>query len=152
MKNQRYEAASLVLGKSLWIIGGKSNDGCLKSTEYISQDSKQEDGPDLPIKLYKHVAIKINETVSMITGGSNCGIVYNTKTWFYLHLSGQWIDGPSLLQPREMLSVGSITDSVTQEQFIIITGGYHSSLGLGHLKSTEILDKEGTTWKPGELL
>ena len=43
-----------------------------------------------------------------------------------------------------------ITDSVTQEQFIVVSGGWFEKQQY-FLNSTEILDKEGIAWRPGNL-
>ena len=75
----------------------------------------------------------------------------SAKTWFYLHLSGQWIDGPDLLQAREEHSVGLITDdTASHKTFIVVTGGTGGS-PIRTLDSVEILDIEGTAWILGKL-
>ena len=79
MKNARRYAASIMLEDGrLWILGGgDDNSNILKSTEYISaHDGSQEDGPDFPSPIWKHSAIIINETTSMIIGGS---LLYYTE-------------------------------------------------------------------------
>ena len=143
MKEKRGFAASIELADKLWVLGGQDGSKTLASTEYIHHNGSQEDGPDLPIDLYGHAAIKINETHSMIIGGHGIG-----KTWFYSHLIGQWIDGPNLLKARQYHSVGLITRM--EDTSIVVTGGFNS--GTGELDSVEILDIDGTAWTSGELL
>ena len=110
-------------------------------------DGSYEEGPDLPIDVSGHSAIKINVSTSMLIGGeTNDG--YSRKTWFFSHLTGEWIDGPTLSHSRAYHSLGLLTDSVTNEQFIVVSGGYNFKT----LKSVEILDKEGVAWKTGNLL
>ena len=41
---------------------------------------------------------------------------------------------------------------MTQEIFIVVTGGEDETRIEGSLNSVEILDKEGTTWVSGKLL
>ena len=71
MKEKRLYAASIALTDRLWILGGGDDysGNILRSTEYISHDGRQEDGPDLPIALEDHAAIEINETHFMLLGG-----------------------------------------------------------------------------------
>ena len=148
MKVTRWHAASIALTDKLWVLGG--HDGIttiLSSSEYILHDGSQVNGPELPMALWNHAAININETHSMLISGY--GGNHNTeKTWFYSHLTGQWIRGPDLLQARTTHSVGLITDSVTLETFTVVTGGAN----FNGLNSVEILDKEGTAWISGKLL
>ena len=155
MEKKRSYAASIVLDESLWILGGYNSNREI-TTEYISAyDGTYEAGPDLPIALHMHSAIKINETTSMLIGGSTKD-GYTEKTWFYLHLTGQWIDGPDLLQARGYHTAGFITDSVTQESFIVVVGGYaYPYVSIGDLDSVEFL-KNGhmdhwTHWMSGNL-
>ena len=75
---------------------------------------------------------------------------YSAKTFFYSHQNGQWINGPDLIQARRHHASCLITDSVTQESFIVVTGGHQYNGGA--LDSVEILDKYGTEWTPGKLL
>ena len=146
MKEKRWYAASIVLTNKLWVLGGIGGGSFLSSSEYILLDGSQEDGPDLPTTLAYHAAININETHSMVIGGADGTVLFVAKTWFYLHLTGQWIDGPDLLQERRHHSVGLITDRVTEETLIVVTGGVNSG------NSVEILDQAGTKGISGNLL
>ena len=132
---------------SLYLSPGPGHQDTFDSSEYILHDGSQEDGPDLPIALEKHAAIKINETHSMLIGGYTPWHVLS-KTWFYSDLTGKWKDGPDLLQARYDHSVGFITDPVTQETFIVVTGGNDDHTN--YLDSVEILNKEGTAWISGK--
>ena len=49
-----------------------------------------------------------------------------------------------------MHSAGLITNSITKEQFIVVTGG--GGYNTDYFESTEILEKDGTEWKIGKLL
>ena len=55
---------------------------------------------------------------------------------------GEWSNGPSLLEGRSHHAAGIVTDEVTNENFVVVTGSEH-------LKSTEIL-KDGK-WVQGKL-
>ena len=150
MKDRRAYAASILLTDRLWILGGGYFDSIegrligLISTEYILQDGKQEDGPDLPFAIYDHAAIQINETHFMIVGGLHEQSY--SQTWIYSN--GKWTDGPALLKSRFDHSIGKIRDSVTHMDYIVVSGGRYSSL----VKDTEILAIDGTKWETGKLL
>ena len=153
MKDLRDSAASIALPDRLWILGGGASvtQASLNRTEYILHDGRQEDGPDLPIPLHSHAAIQINESNFMIVGGAlkkSSGVI--DKTWLYSN--GIWIDGPVLTKARYRHSVGKIRDPITQKYYIVVTGGIStvSGGGLEDLKSTEILEIDGTEWNKGE--
>ena len=147
MMMKRGYAASIVEGERIWILGGYGDSNSKTTSEFFSvNDGSSEQGPDLPIGLYGHTATKINSTTSIVIGGYSGG--YSAKTFFYSHQNGQWINGPNLIQARRLHAACLVTDSVTQESFIVVTGGY----GSGYLDSVEILDKYGTVWTSGKLL
>ena len=146
---KRRYAASIVEGERIWILGGYGDSNSKTTSEFFSvNDGSSEQGPDLPIGLYRHTATKINTTTSIVIGGYT-GSYYSAKTFFYSHQIGQWINGPDLIQGRYDHSACFVTDSVTQESFIVVTGGYDGSV---RLDSVEILDKYGTVWTSGKLL
>ena len=55
----------------------------------------------------------------------------------FLH-TDQWITGPNLMQARNSHAAGIVTDEVTDENFVAVTGGSYSSVYV-FLNSTEIL-------------
>ena len=151
---KRAYAASIVEGERIWILGGKGDSNSKTTSEFFSvNDGSSEQGPDLPIGLYGHTATKINSTTSIVIGGYSGG--YSAKTFFYSHQNGQWINGPNLIQARRYHAACLVTDSVTQESFIVVTGGQklnNYSSGWVNLDSVEILNKDGTVWTSGKLL
>ena len=133
----------------IWILGGFGDSDSETTSEFFSvNDGSSEQGPDLPIGLNSHTATKINTTTSIVIGGYYGGT--SAKTFYYSHQNGQWINGPDLIQARRYHSACLVTDSVTQESFIVVTGGYVS--GGVYLDSVEILDKYGTVWRSGKHL
>ena len=56
-------------------------------------------------------------------------------TFYYEHYTNQWMKGPELNVPRYSHAAGLLTDTVTQEVFVAVTGGYFDEA----LVSTEIL-------------
>ena len=142
----RYQATSIVLNdNTLWITGG-SNDGLLASTEYVRMTGTMP-GPDMPMALYDHAMVAINSTYSMVIGGWSNG--YSASTFFYDHNEGEWTTGPSLMQGRDGHAAGIITDEVTDENFVAVTGGSYYSNGFVYLDSTEIL--QDGNWVQGNI-
>ena len=140
----RQFAASIVLNdNTLWVTGGvdyatMGNVWDLASTEYVKMTGTML-GPDLPIALSDHAIVAINSTCSMVIGGDSHSGVYSASTFFYDHNEGEWINGPSLMQARGGHAAGIVTDEVTNEHFVAVTGGFYFSYYIGSLDYTEIL-------------
>ena len=149
MMMKREYAASILEGERIWILGGRGDSNSMTTSEFFSvNDGSSEQGPDLPIGLSDHTATKINTTTSIVIGGAG-----SAKTFFYSHQNGQWINGPDSIQARRYHSACLVTDSVTQESFIVVTGGTGQGSGyLVHLDTVEILDINGSVWTSGKLL
>ena len=67
------------------------------------------------------------------------------KTYFYDHNEGEWINGSSLIEARSVHAAGIITDVVTDEQLVAVTGGWSCHV----LTSTEIL--QDGEWVQGKI-
>ena len=143
MMTKRVYFASVVLepGK-LWILGG-SDGSILSSTEFIFSDGRNEEGPSMPIALWRHAIVKINGTTSLLVGGYT-GSAYSQKSWYY---EGNWNYGPNLKKARSIKSGGIIRDQVTNQIYIVVAGG-----GSNYLNDVEILSVTGTAWETGNLL
>ena len=150
MSGLRCCAASIVINdNTLWVTGGfggslGSDYGA--STEYVSMTGTML-GPDLPIPLDNHAMVAINSTFSMVIGGENHND-YSVSTFFFDHNEAEWINGPSLIQARILQAAGTVTDEVTDEHFIALTGGYNGN-GQWSLDSTEIL--QNGEWVQGKI-
>ena len=148
MKYSRKNTASIDLANKLWVLGGMDVYGSLlNSTEYISHDGEQEDGPDLPITLASLQVIQVNENDFMLFGGIDKLGGYTNKTWVYSNKN--WADGPALMKARFYHSVGKVRDAVMLKDYIVVTGGTD---GAYIFKDTEILEVDGTAWNAGKLL
>ena len=135
----RDNAASIVLNDNiLWVTGGY-NGVKLASTEYVKMTGTML-GPDLPMALEYHAMVAINSTCSMVIGGNSDSAL----TFFYDHNQDEWINGPSLIQGRSKHASGIVTDEVTDEHFVTVTGG-----GFPDLDSTEIL--QDGFWVQGKI-
>jgi hypothetical protein len=143
----RFYAASIVINdNTLWITGGTGDVGeYLKSTEKVTVTGTMP-GPDLPMSLYKHAMVAINSTCSMVIGGGYSS-GSSASTFFYDHNEGEWTSGPSLMHTRYWHAAGVVTDEVTDENVVAVTGGSYS--GVGDLDSTEIM--QDGEWVQGKI-
>ena len=151
MSAGRFGAASIVFNdNTLWVTGGNNgnvpNPQYLASTEYVTMTGTMI-GPDLPMALYKHAMVAINSTFSMVIGGSYSN-GYSASTFFYDRIEEEWINGPSLMQERYFHAAGLVTDEVTDEHFVAVTGGHDWYVG-NTFDSTEIL--QDGEWVQGKI-
>ena len=145
----RENAASIVLNdNTLWVTGGYNGVG-LASTEYVKMTGTIL-GPDLPMALEYHAMVAINSTCSMVIGGGGGSwlLDYFASTFFYDHNEEEWINGPSLMQERYFHAAGIVTDEVTDEHFVAVTGGHDWYVG-NTFDSTEIL--QDGEWVQGKI-
>ena len=150
MSVRRAYAASIVLNdKTLWVTGGGNDDVNpvrLESTEYVEETGTMF-GPDLPMILIHHAMVAINSTFSMVIGGysnnHSFGSTVIASTFFFDHNEDEWINGPSLIQARLSHAAGIVRDEVTEEPFVVVTGGSGS-------RHSEIL--QDGEWSQGRVL
>ena len=93
-------------------------------------------GPSLPIGVYCHAMINLDNEKIIVIGGSNGSNNFN-QTFVYNQNHASWSWGPSLNQARFNHAVGIVTDEATQDKFVFVAGGMKGS-GM-NLNSTEIL-------------
>ena len=151
MAAKRAYAASLVIDETtLWITGGWSSDtvstqAILDTSELITLEGN-ELGPQLPIHVDLHALVAIDNTLSMLIGGETTGSVIIPTTHYFDHQGHNWIQGPDLMQAREDHAAGTVTDQVTFEKIVIVTGGQHNGI---KLDSTEMLINK--QWNQGKI-
>ena len=68
MKEKRGCAAAVMHNDKLHVFGGYSG-SILQTTETINVDGEVSYGPDLPTGVREHAMTKINDTVSLLSGG-----------------------------------------------------------------------------------
>ena len=107
-------------------------------------EDKWINGPSLIQARWNHATVVISNTCSMVIGGLSSGGT-SASTFYYDHNEGEWTTGPSLMQARSLHAAGIVTDEVTDENFVAVTGGYYS----GGLDSTEIL--QDGNWIQGKI-
>jgi hypothetical protein len=146
----RFHAASIVINdKTLWVTGGRDGGWySLASTEYMTMTGTML-GPDLPMAHAHHAMVAINSTCSMVIGGEQgeANDYYSALTFFYDHNEEEWINGPSLMQERYDCAAGIVTDEVTGEHFVAVTGGINDDSS--YLNTTDIL--QDGEWVQGKI-
>ena len=168
MSVERIDAASIVLNdNTLWVTGGEINDEYsvyigypIASTEHVKISGSMP-GPDLPMALKRHAMASINSTVSMVIGGWNGNQDGNSwdgtaSTFYFNHIEGKWSNGPILMQSRFLHAAGIVTDELTNEKFVAVTGGFLFALSQTgnhdskvYLDSSEIL--QDGKWVEGKV-
>ena len=142
MPIKRRFAASMIYNEtSLWISGGQTE--CFgnhsiwqtwgnqlgdsfvhNSSEFIQISGTTRPGPQLPLKLYNHGMVAINQTYSMVIGGQTEWDAWSALTYYYDHFKQQWIDGPELSGPYHdqtgQQDVAILTDQVTLEIIVVV--------------------------------
>ena len=146
--DRRYASSIVLDDTTLWVTGGNNNyAGFLSSTENVTMAGSVP-GPDMPMALLNHAMAAINSTMSMVIGGGDGEyFTYSYASTFYFdHSEGEWTNGPSLIKARKFHAAGIVTDEVTSENFVVVTGGLDYS---DYLDSTEIL-RDGK-WVQGKI-
>ena len=134
MKEKRSYAAAVMHNDKFHVFGGYSGSR-LKTSETINVVVEVSDGPDLPTAVRGHTMTKINDTVSILSGGeTNTNLA---KTWFYNHGTETFTSGPDLLQGRLWHGSSTNVDQVKKDKIVVVTGGLTS--GSVRLASTEML-------------
>ena len=75
------------------------------------------------------------------------------KTWYFNHVTQEFIDGPNLKISRVGHAAGVFIDSVSKEALVVVAGGINENKGYMNygftvLDSTEIL--KGDQWELGK--
>lgn len=146
----RWNAACIVLNDTtMWVTGGTLYHNIfdpIASTEYMTVTGTIP-GPDLPMELHGHALVAINTTCTMVIGGAEWySWDYSASTNYYDHNKDEWINETNLMQARYNHAAGIVTDEVTDEHFIVVTGGDGYS---GYLDSTEIF--QDGEWVQGKM-
>jgi len=141
----RLGAASVEINNKLFIFGGADDPWAysyLQSTEEFDVDSGTSTaGPNMPLGIAYHCAVKVNDTTVLIIGGSD-GSSELSSSYFYNAELETFTAGPSLTVARYWHACSILT-----ERYVIVTGGYN---GAYFFNSTEYMDlNQPTMWKTG---
>jgi len=137
----------------LWMTGGGRED--IGKTEFITKEGISSIGPKLPRNLalgpdpdndpiifpmISHSMTNINSTTSVITGGyfskKSDPFIESSLVYYYHHQIQKWIEGPKMKVARGDHASGMVTDTVTNEKYLVVAGGLDFP---EPMKSTEIL-------------
>ena len=94
--------------------------------------------------------VNVNETHILIIGGAmrigsrNVTALQFDNTWYFNHVTQEFIDGPNLRISRADHAAGVFVDSVSKEILVVVAGGINKHK---ILDSTEIL--KGDRWELG---
>jgi hypothetical protein len=135
MKEKRGHAAAVTHNDKLHVFGGISGSSLLQTTETINVDGEVSYGTHLPTGVYRHAMTKINDTVSLLSGGVTFADDYSAKTWYYNHDTEAFTSGPDLMEGRIWHGSAINVDKVTKAKIVVVTGGFKSK----NLDSTEML-------------
>ena len=135
MKEKRETAAAVMHNDKLHVFGGYSGSSNLQTTETINVNGVVSDGPDLPTAVHSHAMTAINDTVSLLSGGSRGTDFFSAQTYYYNHDTEAFTSGPDLLEGRSYHGSAINVDKVTNAKIVVITGGWNGN----RLDSTEML-------------
>ena len=135
MKEEKSFAAAVMHNDKLHVFGGW-NGSILQTSETINVDGEVNYGPDLPTAVRGHAMTKINDTVSLLSGGKTNTNTYSAQTWYYNHVTEAFTSGPDLLEGRNDHGSAMNVDKVTKAKIAVITGGWN---GNNDMDSTEML-------------
>ena len=138
MKKKREYLAGVMHNNELHVFGGHDGLWTLQTSEIINVDGEIRDGPDLPTALWQHAMSKINDTVSLLSGGLTHQWINtaSAQTWFYNHETEAFTSGPDLMVGRHAHGSAMIVDKITNAKIAVVTGGYHYP---NYFDSTEML-------------
>ena len=94
--------------------------------------------------------VNVNETHILIIGGAirigsrNVTALQFDNSWYFNHVTQEFIDGPNLRISRAGHAAGVFVDSVSKEILVVVAGGINKNK---ILDSTEIL--KGDRWELG---
>ena len=103
-------------------------------------------GPELPVEMTHHSLVQINSTVSLLIGGITSSelVEYSSpKTYYFDHIKQQFLQGPELNIGRYYHASSIITDQITDEKYVVVSGGINDDDSMnnnfGVLDSAEVL-------------
>ena len=100
----------------------------------------------MPEAVYSHAIASVNNTMSILTGGSSAASGISSKTWLFSHESNQFQAGPPLLAARYGHASSTIKDRITMENIVAVVGGNNG----GYLDTTELLFNGESAWQQGK--
>ena len=138
LKEERSFAGNLVINEKLWITGGISSSGMLKTTEFVTLEGS-EIGPDLPIRMTKHCTTQIGPNKVMFIGGDTESESESQKTWIYDLEDRLWTQSPEFETQR--IDFSCATFQKEDKTTVVLLGG--------NSVKVEFFDVESSQWSWG---
>ena len=140
----RQQAATVVSGGRIWVLGGLKGTGAATATKkvqtYDPAINTWSGGPELPARLHHAMAVEYEGEIVLIGGwmprGSN--LTAQTSNAVYALRDGEWTELPSLNIPRAAGAAAVVGDE------IVVAGGQNDGELVG---PTETFD--GASWREG---
>ena len=153
MTQSRINAASIVVGNRLWVLGGCCSMDSARTSEYVSMIDGigSEVGPDMPIPLERLAVVSLNETTAMLFSGVQ--YFYHNKIFYYSHLTQHWTLGPNMKGNHfggPNIKAGIITDQITLEDHVVVSIFFVRDETNPSLDLIQIL--ENNQWKIGTVV
>jgi hypothetical protein len=131
----------------LWLTGGGLGSEVTKSTELV-QLTGTTLGPYLPLEVYSHCLVSLNDTTILLIGGCLRDGNETKATYYYNTDHKTWTDGPSLTIGRFGHSCALFkSPQYGHTDTVIVTGGFNNG---EFLASTEYLNLESNSWQSGK--
>merc|ERR1719481_1771051 len=147
MINRRVFAASVVTPYGLWVTGGLDGYNILDTTELVTNNQSRSH-VRLPVSVWGHCLVSINQTHYLLTGGitgkiSSTGEIIGPETLSTAYLYSE--DG-GFSKIENMKTVRHNHGcSVINNTTVIVAGGYEDQ----NKTTSEYLDLTSLTWSPG---
>ena len=135
---------AIAINDKLWLTGLDY----LDYTEFVSLSGDVTPGPLLPNQNHhSHCLVKTSESTVMMIGGTNSqNSDLARKTYFLDVLTGDWTDGPDMIQARS--GHGCALFEEDGKKYVMVVGGVDvSDDEYPYLSSTEYFDFEDMEWK-----
>ena len=83
----------------------------MATTEYASPGIAPRLGPEMPAKRSEHCMVKLDESMALVTGGSDVSGLPKSNLWLYSIDDQEWNLGNAMGIPRKRHACGVLTDS-----------------------------------------
>ena len=108
----------------------------MDTTEYVSLTGPTVEGPKLPIHVWGHCFVQLDENTFMLAGGVSLEYYSSAKSFIWNRLTGEWSDGPQMNTDRYLHSCATFDKD--GHNVVLASGGY--SIQSGMVASAEIYD------------
>ena len=131
----------------LMLIGLATNYDKDNTGEILTDDGWHQMSKPIPVSIYDHCMVLVNRTTVLVIGGTQNGIYYSDRTFYFNTEDEEWVEGPRLLKGRRTMGCGKLRSDESSPQYsIVVTTGMSES---SFVSSSEILDPGANKWRQG---